>query len=429
MQSRHSDFAAAVHWVRHDASWVWGAPQTFGYTRLMIEYARHVPLRPIRWSESDAPAAIEDIVADGLEHFDAKQFWPAHPLDVGIRDGHTSLYFDATGMVWGIDYLGRVGATKARFDFRPILPMLLEASQAEFAKWKYAPHGSLLLGDIAAALLVMRLDPTSAIADLIYARADANTTLAVHELIWGIPGSMIVCCHMAAMTAEPRWRALFTIQAARLFGDLEETDDGPLWTQDLYGRQLRYLGPVHGYAGNVIALMRGWEWLTEDQRERIADAVPRTLTTNAQRSEHGATWPGVVGDREKPLDNYSNARTRLCQHCHGPPGMVTAFADAPFTSVELEDLLREGGQFTWSAGPLAKGSNLCHGTGGNGYAFLKLYRRTNDSIWLERARAFAMTAIAQYREARDQLGRGRFSLWTGDIGLAVYLWDCLTAKP
>ena len=50
-------------------------------------------------------------------------------------------------------------------------------------------------------------------------------------------------------------------------------------------------------------------------------------------------------------------------------------------------------------------------------------------MWLERARSFAMTAIVQYREARDQLGRGRYSLWTGDIGLAVYLWDCLTAEP
>ena len=50
-----------------------------------------------------------------------------------------------------------------------------------------------------------------------------------------------------------------------------------------------------------------------------------------------------------------------------------------------------------------KGSNLCHGTGGNGYAFLKLHRRTGDPVWLERARAFAMTAIAQCREtARDE---------------------------
>jgi len=109
--------------------------------------------------------------------------------------------------------------------------------------------------------------------------------------------------------------------------------------------------------------------------------------------------------------------------------MVTAFADAPFTSSELEELLRDGGNFVWAAGPLAKGSNLCHGTGGNGYAFLKLYRRTNDATWLAHARAFAMTAIAQYREARAELGRGRYSLWTGDIGLAVYLHDCMTAEP
>jgi hypothetical protein len=336
-------------------------------------------------------------------------------------------------VIWAIDYLVRVGATKAGFDFRPILPRLVEANRVELAKYKdYAAHGSLLFGDLGTALLVMRLDPTPAIADLIYTRAGANTTLPVRELMWGMPGSMIACCHMAAMTAEPRWRVLFAIQAARLLADLEETDDGPLWTQDLYGRQLRYLGPVHGYAGNMIALMRGWEWLTDDQRARIAEAVPRTLAANAWRSELGASWHGVVADRDKPptaRDNYSNARTRLCQHCHGAPGMVTTFADAPFTSVELEDLLREGGKFTWAAGPLAKGSNLCHGTGGNGYAFLKLYRRTNDSMWLERARSFAMTAIAQYREVRDQLGRGRYSLWTGDIGLAVYLWDCLTAEP
>ena len=388
----------------------------------MIEQARHVPLRPVRWSESEATVAIEDIVADGLQHFDAERFWPAHPLDEGVRDGHTSFYFGATGVIWGIDYLGRVGATMTRFDFRPVLPRLMEANRAELPNHgDYAAHGSLLLGDLGTALLVMRLDPTPAIADLIYARAKANTTLPVRELMWGIPGSMIACAHMATMTAEPRWRALFASQAARLLDDLEETDNGPLWTQDLYGQHVRYLGALHGYAGNMIALMRGWEWLTDHQHALITGAVPRTLTANAWRSELGASWPSVVADRDRP--------PRLCQHCHGAPGMVTAFAEAPFTSPELEDLLREGGKFTWAAGPLAKGANLCHGTAGNGYAFLKLYRRINDLMWLERARAFAMTAIAQYREVRDHFGRGRYSLWTGDIGLAVYLWDCLRAEP
>ena len=26
-------------------------------------------------------------------------------------------------------------------------------------------------------------------------------------------------------------------------------------------------------------------------------------------------------------------------------------------------------------------------------------------------------------------GMGRYTLWTGDPGLAVYLWDCITAEP
>jgi hypothetical protein len=243
----------------------------------MIEHARRVPLRPIRWTDSEATAAIEDIVADGLEHLDAERFWPADLLDEGIRDGHTSFYFAATGVIWGIDYLGRVGATKARFDFRSILPRLMEANQAEITR----SRGSLLFGDLGTALLVMRVGPTPAIADLVYARADANTTLPVRELMWGMPGSMIACCHMAAMTAEPRWRALFAIQAARLLRDLEETDDGPLWTQDLYGRHLRYLGPVHGYAGNMIALMRGWEWA--DGRSARADRGGRSADPDGER--------------------------------------------------------------------------------------------------------------------------------------------------
>jgi len=158
----------------------------------MTEPARHVPIRPLPWNESEAKAAIEDIVADGLEHFDAERFWPAHPLEDGVRDGHTSFYFGATGMIWGIDYLGRVGATKARFDFRPVLPRLMEANRTEQSDYgAYAAHGSLLFGDLGTALLVMRLDPSPALADLIYARADANTTLPVRELMWGTPGSRI----------------------------------------------------------------------------------------------------------------------------------------------------------------------------------------------------------------------------------------------
>jgi len=386
----------------------------------MVQSDRHVPLHPTAWDERVVASAIDEIVSDALMHFHPENFWPGHPMD-NTRDGHSSLYVGAAGMIWGLDYLQRVGATSTAIDFRPALPSLLEKTQAEMTAFgDYATLGSFLLGDLGTALVVMRLAPESSIGDLIHARCEANTHLPVRELMWGMPGAMLTCVHMAEMTDEPRWASLFAVQAARLLAELEETTNGPLWMQDLYGKQLRYLGPVHGFAGNMIPLIRGWRWLDAAQRQRISDVVVRALVANAWPSDDGITWHPVTGREDPP---------HLCQYCHGAPGMVATFADAPFVFPELEDLLVKGGNFTWAAGPLAKGSNLCHGTGGNGYAFLKLHQRTGDQLWLDRARAFAMTAIAQCREVRTQTGRGRYALWTGDVGLAVYLWDCLTADP
>jgi len=386
----------------------------------MIDKSRHVPLRPMAWNAADAASAIEEIAADAIARFDPERFWPAHPQDDNLADGNTSLYIGAAGVVWALHYLAGVGASRTRHDFRPILPHLLAALREEFANLNYGSHGSLHFGDMGAALVAMRLDPAPAHADLVYLRAEANAAEPIRELMWGLPGSMLACVAMAEMTGEARWQSLYATQAARLLDDLAETPKGPLWTQDLYGLREQWLGPVHGYAGNMIPVFRDWRWLTQAQQARIADFVPRTLEGTAWRSEAGATWQSRASIDRPP---------HLCQHCHGAPGMVTTFADAPFASPELETLLIEGGKFTWTAGPLAKGSNLCHGTGGNGYAFLKLFRRTKDAVWLDRARTFAMTAIAQCREARQQLGRGRYSLWTGDVGLACYLWDCLEGEP
>ena len=102
-----------------------------------------------------------------------------------------------------------------------------------------------------------------------------------------------------------------------------------------------------------------------------------------------------------------------------------AVVDMPGTA--LDSLLLAAGEATWQAGPLAKGSNLCHGTGGNGYAFLKLYRRTGNPSWVARARAFAMHGIEQTEREAAMHGRLRYSLWTGDPGFAVYLWHCVQA--
>ena len=70
---------------------------------------------------------------------------------------------------------------------------------------------------------------------------------------------------------------------------------------------------------------------------------------------------------------------------------------------------------------MEKGSGICHGTAGNGHAFLKVFERTGDELWLERARRFAMHALGQ----AERRGVGRYSLWTGDVGVSLYAADCI----
>jgi len=333
----------------------------------LIDVARHVPIACLAWDPTDVQQAIDEIVEDAKARYGAR-FWPVHPQDGGAGDGNPSLYLGAAGVIWALDHLARTGATRHQCDFAGDLDRLVDAARKQRATLgDYGLHSSLHFGDMPALLVAMRIRPDVVTADTIYARANANNELPVRELMWGLSGSMLACIFMHSMTGEERWQTLFEAQAARLLGELHDSDLGPLWTQDLYGSRDRFLGPVHGFAGNMVPLLRGWAWLDEGQLARVADAVPRTLAANAIRSEFGAQWPAIAGSGDPP---------HLCQHCHGAPGMVTTFADAPFSTPELEELLIAGGELTWKAGPLAKGSNLCHGTGGNGYALLKLYRRT-----------------------------------------------------
>jgi len=112
------------------------------------------------------------------------------------------------------------------------------------------------------------------------------------------------------------------------------------------------------------------------------------------------------------------------QWCHGAPGIVATLGD-----LMPRDLLLAGAELTWQAGPLAKGPGLCHGTAGNGYAFLKTYAVTGDEIWLERARRFAVHALEQVERERSALGRGRYTLFTGDVGAALLARSCLDVDP
>ena len=116
------------------------------------------------WSELAVRASIDEIAADAIAHFHPDTFWPAHPSGEGVADGDPSFYCGAAGVIWALDYLHRIDAVSVSEDFRAVLPKLLARTIIRFgssSSAEYSKHGSLLLGDMGAALLAMHLAPTS----------------------------------------------------------------------------------------------------------------------------------------------------------------------------------------------------------------------------------------------------------------------------
>lgn len=391
----------------------------------LFDPARHEPLLDAEWNPSRARAAIRAIVADAEETLGPGITWPWHPLDEGRKPAppHKSLYLGSSGALWAMWYLQQAGAVTLRIKPDDLIERVYQAYLAEPDTGEVVP--SYFLGEVGMLLVHWRLTASPEAADRLWAAIARNIPNPANEALWAAPGTMVGALHMLGWTGEQRWRDLFLENVEQLWRTWLPSENAPchLWTQDLYGSIVQLLGAGHGYAGNVYPLLRGAQLLPVERRDVLYDRCVETLRATATFEGDCANWPPSIGT---PRPGRTHM---LVQWCHGAPGIITGLADfPPHRSPQMDALLVQAGNTVWNAGPLAKGQGLCHGTAGNGYAFLKLHRRTGEPVWLDRARAFAMHAIAQGERARQQYGRGRYSLWTGDPGLAVYLWHCLTGS-
>jgi hypothetical protein len=393
---------------------------------MLHDPARHETLSPFPWDEARARRAIHDIVADTEARFDARRWWPVHPLDQEGDDPdtvETPMYHGAAGVAWALHYLQDAGAVQLARDYLADCAGLLAANRDWLDSQGLAKEGaSFLMGDTPIRMMALARDPGAGHAQALRELIAGNAGHPARELMWGAPGTLLAALFLHERTGDAAWAELFRATAATLWQQLEwsEQHGCAYWTQELYGSRSTYLDAVHGFIATAVPLIRGRHLLGIDGwdawRRCIANTVRRTATV-----EYGqANWRPQLSGTQREADK------KLLQFCHGAPGFVICLAGFP--GDELDDLLTAAGEATWAAGPLAKGANLCHGTGGNGYTFLVLYRRTGDPRWLERARAFAMHGIGQVEGDAARYGQGRYSLWTGDPGFAVYLWDCIRAR-
>jgi hypothetical protein len=347
---------------------------------VLYDPALHEQLIERAWDGAWIRDAVRSIVDDAAAAYDSDTFWPANEWD-GFRAALPlkNLYVGAAGMAWALARIGADGIDPAGVALRA-----LERFRAEpdFMEGEEHPQrdSALLVGETGIALVAHMLAPAPELRDRVLELVRANLGNDANELMWGVPGTLLAA---RALADEDAIRASEAdVRAAR-------EPDG-LWTQHIWGEAFRSIGPPHGLVGNVAAL------------REIGNAGD------------------VLRERATRDDGHVNWGSKL-QWCDGAPGIVVCAG-----SYLDEDLLLGGAQLNWDAGPAErneKGSGLCHGTGGNGYALLRTFERTGDELWLERARAFAVHALEQAHALPP-----RYSLFTGGIGAALFAVDCLDGK-
>jgi Lanthionine synthetase C-like protein len=358
---------------------------------VLYDPAAFEPLTDEPWYEASVRDGIAAIVADADAAFDPKGLWPAHEWD-GYKAPLPlkGLYVGAAGVVFALDALRRCGLAETELDLPSVAVQALERWRAEpeFMEGEAPPEpaeSGLLEGETGILLVACKLGHR--LEGDLRARIRANLANEAEDLMWGTPGTLVAAVAMG-------WDDLARESADAL---MSRRDADGLWTQRLWGRSFQGVGTVHGLSGNVLALLQVDDARNDSLRRESAAVLARLAT----REDGLANWHG-----EGKL-----------QWCAGAPGVVSSARD-----YLDEELLLGGAELVWQAGPPGseKGHSICHGTSGNGFALLAAFERTGNELWLERARRFAVHALGQAKRMP-----GRYSLFTGGVGTALFAAACL----
>jgi hypothetical protein len=360
---------------------------------VLYDHGAFEPLTDEPWDEARVRDGIAAIVADVDAAFDPDALWPAHEWD-GWQAAQPmkNLYVGAAGVVFALDDLRRRGLAETTLDLPATAMRALERWRAEpdYVEGEPLPDppdSGLLTGEVGILLVACRLG--HGLEDDLKSRIRANLSNPAEDLMWGTPGTLVAAASMG-------WDDLARESADALAA---RRDADGLWTQELWGASFRGIGTVHGLVGNVLALLQVDDARNDTLRGESAAAVARAATL------------------EDGLANWSSEGK--LQWCAGAPGVVSAARD-----YIDEELLLAGAELVWQAGAPGdeKGHGICHGTSGNGFALLAAFERTQDELWLDRARRFAVHALGQAMRMP-----ARYSLLTGGLGTALFAAACLEA--
>lgn len=376
----------------------------------MLDRSRHVFLDKSDWNEEEVVSVIQNIFNTTILNFNESSYWPTDPNEDANIKCNKSFYFGASGVLWSLEQIAIFLKKDLPLNKVQIINSIHRDYLREPDTEEVVP--SLFLGEVGILLLKYKFTPDQETENHLYDLILNNISNETLEPLWGAPGTMLGASYMYEWTQDKKWSKLFLKNADFLIQELKKCieRDEYTWSQKMYGQERRYIGAGHGYFGNIFGILKNYSLLPNSEQEFILTHISKVVKDLVSEKNGHANWPAVY-----PLTE--NLRP-MVQWCHGSPGVITSLHAFPKSiDAKVEDLLLKGGELVWDAGPLTKGIALCHGTDGNGFSLLQLYKRSGDKIWLHRARQFAMHALKQRN--------GRFSLFTGELGLALYLIACL----
>jgi len=333
---------------------------------------------------------------------------------------HYGIYCGTAGTIWALASLARRYGIELRHDYAEAIGRCEDSYRANPIGMKTMVP-SYFMGSVGIILARYAITGDAASLDRLVTEVRANIGNPTREFLWGSPGTALGMLLLRERDGGHRYDDVLRAVQDELWTAWEPAsiEGGLLWEQNLYGNRVHYVGAAHGAIGNLAPIIRAADLLSAERQAEVRERVPALLEAYLIRDGAAANWASLG----KP-----SSGNRM-QWCHGAPGVIIGLAGYPSDEERVERLLEAGGEGIWSAGPLRKGPTLCHGTAGNGFALLRLAQRTGEERWRRRAEQFAVHAIKQVALWREMFSKPAFSLWTDELGVALFVDALLRNDP
>jgi serine/threonine protein kinase len=178
-------------------------------------------------------------------------------------------------------------------------------------------------------------------------------------------------------------------------------------------KALTNLGIAHGWAGILYATIR-WHRSSGSDLPAQAEVRLEQLAELAEPIGRGVRWKWML-ERPSPDAPYPY----MPGWCNGSAGYVHLWTLAHY-SFHNDTYLRLAEMAAWHAWEHPQNiDSLCCGLAGRAYALLNLYKHTDETVWLNRARVLAERAVI----ADPTPDLPAYSLYKGKVGVAVLLAD------